>query len=97
MEINQTYFDINNINNLSDETYMKKIEEVFRTNKIPHFLLREGFRLRKYIKNNIELLKKNNNNEIDESDKDDYQCNNCSEIDGINVENKNNIKFEKEK
>lgn len=49
-EINVEYIDTKNIDDLSDITYMSKIEEVLGTIEVPNFLLREGFRIRREIK-----------------------------------------------
>ena len=93
-EINETYFDNSNLNDLTDETYMNKIEEKFGTKQIPHFLLREGFRLRRFIQKNIGLIKNNNEADDYEKEKIDIKFNKDSDL--YNMNDKNNIKIEKE-
>jgi len=61
-EINEIYFEKENWDDLSDNTYMNKINEVFGTKDLPKFLLRKGFRIRREIQKNLELIKKNKEN-----------------------------------
>ena len=67
-EINESYFKKDNLEDLSDQTYMSKIEIVLGTKKIPNFLLREGFRIRREIKKNKEIFI---NNAISENELED--------------------------
>ena len=66
-DINKNYdnFDFNM--DLSEETYLKKIQDAFNTDELPHFLLVRGYRLLKSLrkeKENYEnQLKKSNNND----------------------------------
>jgi len=59
-EVNDSYnnIDVLNEEDLSDEVYMKKIENAFQTRLIPYFLLRRGFKLRKNIKESLLEIKK---------------------------------------
>ena len=61
-EINEIYFEKENWDDLSDNTYMNKINEVFGTKDLPKFLLRKGFRIRREIQKNLESIKKNKEN-----------------------------------
>ena len=81
-EINETYFEKENWNDLSDITYMNKIKDVFGTIELPKFLLRKGFRIRREIGKCIEsintnsILKNDNNYENDyDNDSDDGKYN----------------------
>ena len=58
-EINESYFKKDNLEDLSDKTYMFKIERVLGTMQIPHFLLREGYRIRREIQKNKEIFVNN--------------------------------------
>ena len=58
-EINDSYYKKENLDDLSDQTYINKISIVLGTKKIPKFLLREGFRLRREIEKNKEIYVKN--------------------------------------
>ena len=64
-EINESYLKESGLD-LSDAEYMNKMNIVLGTKEIPHFLLREGFRIRRGIQNNkeifIESLKNENKN-----------------------------------
>ena len=55
-EINESYLKKDNLEDLSDKTYMLKIKIILGTNNVPHFLLREGFRLRREIEKNKEIF-----------------------------------------
>ena len=71
-EINETYFEKENWNDLSDVSYMNKIKDVFGTIELPKFLLRKGFRIRREIQKYIEsintysILKNDNDNDSDD-------------------------------
>ena len=54
-EINESYLKESGLD-LSDEEYMNKMNIVLGTKEIPHFLLREGFRIRRGIQNNKEIF-----------------------------------------
>jgi hypothetical protein len=56
LQVNESYFEQNNLNDLSDKTYLDKVSKVLGTNVIPKFLLREGYRLRRQIQKNKELF-----------------------------------------
>ena len=62
-EINESYLKESSLD-LSDIEYMNKMKIVLGTKENPHFLLREGFRIRRGIQNNkdifIESLKNEN-------------------------------------
>ena len=73
-EINETYFEKENWNDLSDITYMNKIKDVFGTIELPKFLLRKGFRIRRQIQKYIESISTNSNLKNDndyDNDSDD--------------------------
>ena len=73
-EINETYFEKENWNDLSDITYMNKIKDVFWTIELPKFLLRKGFRIRRQIQKYIESISTNSNLKNDndyDNDSDD--------------------------
>ena len=66
-EINEFYLKKDNLEDLSDEKYMFKIEAVLGTMQIPHFLLREGYRLRRELEKNKEAIINNvAENELDD-------------------------------
>jgi hypothetical protein len=66
-EINEFYLKKDNLEDLSDEKYMFKIEAVLGTMQIPHFLLREGYRLRRELEKNKETIINNvAENELDD-------------------------------
>ena len=67
-EINESYYEKSNLNDLTDHTYMNKINEVFGTKKIPKFLLREGFRMRREMEKNKESIYKSITNGNDFND-----------------------------
>ena len=77
-EINETYFKKDNLEDLSDQTYMKKMEKVLGTKDIPHFLMREGLRIIREIKKNKELFIKNAEAEFDENTTDFSEKDNCN-------------------
>ena len=54
-EINESYLKESGLD-LSDSEYMNKMNIVLGTKEIPHFLLREGFRIRRGIQNNKEIF-----------------------------------------
>ena len=62
-EINLSYFEKNNIDDLSDKGYRDKLNQVLGTKKIPHFLLREGYRIRRKIQENRDIFINNIYNE----------------------------------
>ena len=90
-EINDSYLEEKYIEDLSDETYMDRLDKALGTKKIPHFLLREGFRLRRKLRENkdffIKILyneKNILNNKIDDKSSD------FSEIDNDNLSDNEN-------
>ena len=92
-EINESYFKEENIEDLSDKTYMYKIEGVLGTMQIPNFLLREGFRIRRQIKNNKDIFIKNTevqknyeDKSTDFSDDDNFKFNDSKDNIIINNE-----------
>ena len=78
-EINETYFEKENWNDLSDATYMNKIRDVFGITELPKFLLRKGFRIRREIQKYIESMNTNSNlkydydNDSDEGKNSSYE------------------------
>ena len=67
--INESYNEINNIRDLSDKTYIDKIQKVLNNKYIPLFLLRQGFRIRREIEKNKkefekELFNQNTNKKL---------------------------------
>ena len=87
-EINESYFKKDNLEDLSDKTYMFKIERVLGTKQIPHFLLREGYRIRREIQKNKEIFVNNATAEKELEDKNTV----FSEIDKGNFsDNEDNI------
>jgi len=56
LEVNESYFEKDNLNDLTDKTYLDKISKVLGTKNIPKFLLREGYRLRRQIQQNKVLI-----------------------------------------
>jgi len=71
-EINETYFEKENWNDLSDVTYMNKIKDVFGIIELPKFLLRKGFRIRREIQKFIESINTNNKLTNDNDNIDNY-------------------------
>ena len=72
-KINQSYIESNDLEDLSDKTYIEKIQKALGNKNIPLFLLREGYRIRRNIeknKNDFEkaLLSQNADNKIDLDD-----------------------------
>ena len=78
-EINETYFEKENWNDLSDATYMNKIRDVFGITELPKFLLRKGFRIRREIQKYLESMNTNSNlkydydNDSDEGKNSSYE------------------------
>jgi len=78
-EINETYFEKENWNDLSDVTYMNKIRDVFGITELPKFLLRKGFRIRREIQKYLESMNTNSNlkydydNDSDEGKNSSYE------------------------
>ena len=62
-EVNESYLQNGNLEDLSDSAYMDKLESILGTKKIPHFLLREGYRIRRGIQNNKDIFIKTLENE----------------------------------
>ena len=92
-EINESYFKKENLDDLSDETYMNKINIVLGTKEIPHFLLRVGYRIRREIGKNKEEFINNANAEKELEDKSTI----FSEKDNGNLsDNEDNIKINNE-
>ena len=85
-EINEIYFEKENWDDLSDNTYMNKINEVFGTKDLPKFLLRKGFRIRREIQKNLESIKKNKEN-INNELSDESNSNNNSTVYTENIMN----------
>ena len=56
LQVNESYIEQDNLNDLSDKTYLDKVSKVLGTNVIPKFLLREGYRLRRQIQKNKEFF-----------------------------------------
>ena len=96
-EINESYYEKSNLSDLSDNTYMNKINEVFGTKKIPKFLLREGFRMRREMKKDKESIYKSIINRDDFNDiyqKDESTDNSDSEsYNKLNINNKIEEKY----
>ena len=61
-EINESYLKESGLD-LSDAEYMNKMNIVLGTKEIPHFLLREGFRIRRGIQNNKDIFNESLKNE----------------------------------
>ena len=74
LEVNESYIEQNNLNDLSDKTYLDKVSKVLGTNEIPRFLLREGYRLRRQIQKNKELFFRNMTNS-NENEKNNEKVN----------------------
>ena len=68
-EVNKSYFKKENLDDLSDETYINKLKIVLGTKTIPHFLLRIGYRIRREIAKNKEEFLKNAEAEKELDDK----------------------------
>ena len=69
LKINESYLEKNNLNDLSDQTYLDKVSKALGTKRIPRFLLRDGYRLRRQIQNNKELfLSMEDENEMEYND-----------------------------
>ena len=79
-EINEIYFEKENWEDLSDNTYMNKINEVFQTKDLPKFLLRKGFRIRREIQKNLESIDKNKENDNINELSDENSSHNSSTI-----------------
>ena len=65
--INESYNEINNLKDLSDKTYIDKIQRALNNKYIPLFLLREGYRIRRLIEKNKRDFEKelhHQNNDI---------------------------------
>lgn len=56
LQVNESYNEQNNLNDLSDETYLNKVKKVLGVNKVPKFLLRAGYRLIRQIQKNKEFI-----------------------------------------
>jgi len=72
-KINQSFIETKNLEDLSDKTYIEKIQRTLGNKYIPLFLLRRGYRIRRDIeknKNDFEkaLLSQNDNIKIDLDD-----------------------------
>ena len=93
-EINESYFEKKNMNDLSDKTYMNKIEEVFGTKEIPKFLLREGFLMRREMQKHFDFIN-NNKNTINENKKNDSKRITNSNNDNFNLRVINTKKLQK--
>ena len=96
-EINETYIEKKNLNDLSDKTYMNNIEKVLGTKNVPKFLLREGFRIRRKLDKNRDYFNNSiifeNNNKYDFDDNSTHYTDNNNDINSIyqekNIEIKN--------
>ena len=62
-EVNESYLKNGNLEDLSDSAYIEKLKQVLGTKDIPHFLLREGYRIRRGIQNNKDIFVKTIENE----------------------------------
>ena len=92
LEINESYTNKTNLMDLSDKTYLEKVSKALGTRKIPRFLLREGYRLRREIKKNKEYFEKNTINENEYENKKEINENSTddeNESEGENVSNDN--------
>ena len=78
-EINETYFEKENWNDLSDATYMNKIRDVFGITELPKFLLRKGFRIRREIQKYLESMNTNSNLKYDYDNDSDEEKNSSYE------------------
>ena len=56
LQVNESYSEQNNLNDLSDKTYLEKISNALGTKAVPSFLLREGYRLRRQLQKNKEFI-----------------------------------------
>ena len=99
-EINETYFEKENWNDLSDATYMNKIRDVFGITELPKFLLRKGFRIRREIQKYLESMNTNSNlkydydNDSDEGKNSSYESTNFTKsiIKFLNIEDNTTTK-----
>ena len=57
-KINESYNERNNIKDLSDKTYIYKIQKALNNKYIPLFLLRQGYRIRREIEKNKKDFEK---------------------------------------
>ena len=91
-EINETYVEKKNLNDLSDKTYMDNIEKVLGTKNVPKFLLREGFRIRRKLDKNRDYINNSiiyeNINKYDIDDNSTNYSDNNNDINSIK-QNKN--------
>ena len=55
-EINDSYLEKNGANDLTDKTYLDKVFKALGTTKIPRFLLKNGYRLRREIQKDQKSL-----------------------------------------
>ena len=94
LEVNESYIEQNNLNDLSDKTYLDKVSKVLGTNEIPRFLLRDGYRLRRQIQKNKELFLRNFDISNENNKTNTNAIENKNENENSNkdkIENKNEI------
>jgi len=91
LEVNKSYIDKNNLNDLSDKTYLDKVSKVLGVNEIPRFLLREGYRLRRQIQKNKEFFLRSMINSNENANRNDIVDYSNIQNDNLNEEEKNKI------